>query len=156
EDTFPGEQRVLIPSPPVATYDLQPEMSSEQLTDALVEAIEQRQVDVIVCNYPNGDMVGHTGNFDAAVKAVEAVDRCIGRVVAALDKVGGQRLITADHRNAEQMQDESTGQSHTAHTSVLVPFIYVGRPAQARDGGVLSDVAPPMPHLLGLEQPAEM
>lgn len=156
EDTFPGEQRVLIPSPAVATYDLQPEMSSEQLTDALVEAIEQRQVDVIVCNYPNGDMVGHTGNFDAAVKAVEAVDRCIGRVVAALEKVGGECLITADHGNAEQMQDHSTGQSHTAHTSELVPFIYVGRPAQARDGGVLSDVAPTMLHLLGLEQPAEM
>lgn len=156
EDTFPGEQRVLIPSPAVATYDLQPEMSSEALTDALVDAIENRQFDVIVCNYPNGDMVGHTGNFAATVKAIEAVDRCIGRVVAALAKVGGECLITADHGNAEQMQDHNTGQSHTAHTSELVPFIYVGRPAEARAGGVLSDVAPTMLHLLGLEQPAEM
>lgn len=156
EQEFAGEKRVLIPSPNVATYDLQPEMSSEQLTDALVEAIENREFDVIVCNYPNGDMVGHTGNFDAAVKAVEAVDRSIARVIAALEKVGGECLITADHGNAEQMQDHSTGQSHTAHTSELVPFIYVGRAADVRSGGTLSDVAPTMLHLLGLEQPAEM
>jgi 2,3-bisphosphoglycerate-independent phosphoglycerate mutase len=156
EQEFDGEKRVLIPSPNVATYDLQPEMSSEQLTDALVSAIENREFDVIICNYPNGDMVGHTGNFDAAVKAVEAVDRSIARVVAALEKVGGECLITADHGNAEQMQDHSTGQSHTAHTSELVPFIYVGRQAVAREGGTLSDVAPTMLHLLGLEQPPEM
>lgn len=156
EQEFAGEQRVLIPSPNVATYDLQPEMSSEQLTDALVEAIENRQFDVIICNYPNGDMVGHTGNFDAAVKAVEAVDRSIARVINALEKVGGECLITADHGNAEQMEDHSTGQSHTAHTSELVPFIYVGRNAVARNGGTLSDVAPTMLHLLGVEQPKEM
>ena len=156
EDEFDGEKRVLIPSPNVATYDLQPEMSSEQLTDALVDAIRQRQFDVIICNYPNGDMVGHTGNFDAAVKAVEAVDRSIARVVEALQEVGGECLITADHGNAEQMQDHTTGQSHTAHTSELVPFIYVGRDATAREGGTLSDVAPTMLHLLGLEQPPEM
>ncbi len=156
EDEFDGEKRVLIPSPNVATYDLQPEMSSEQLTDALVDAIRQRQFDVIICNYPNGDMVGHTGNFDAAVKAVEAVDRSIARVVEALQEVGGECLITADHGNAEQMQDHTTGQSHTAHTSELVPFIYVGRAAIAREGGTLSDVAPTMLHLLDLEQPPEM
>lgn len=156
EQEFDGETRVLVPSPRVATYDLQPEMSSEELTDKLIAAIESGQQDVIICNYPNGDMVGHTGNFDAAVKAVEAVDRSIGRVVEALRKVGGECLITADHGNAEQMQDHTTGQSHTAHTSELVPFIYVGRNADARDGGTLSDVAPTMLHLLGLEQPEEM
>ncbi len=156
EQEFDGETRVLVPSPQVATYDLQPEMSSEELTDKLIEAIESGQQDVIICNYPNGDMVGHTGNFDAAVKAVEAVDRSIKRVVDALHKVGGECLITADHGNAEQMQDHSTGQSHTAHTSELVPFIYVGRDATAREGGTLSDVAPTMLHLLGLEQPEEM
>lgn len=156
EQEFAGEKRVLIPSPNVATYDLQPEMSSEQLTDALVSAIRNREFDVIVCNYPNGDMVGHTGNFNAAVKAVEAVDRSIARVIEALREVGGECLITADHGNAEQMQDHSTGQSHTAHTSELVPFIYVGRDAVARAGGTLSDVAPTMLHLLGLEQPEEM
>ena len=156
EQEFDGETRILVPSPQVATYDLQPEMSSEELTDKLIEAIESGQQDVIICNYPNGDMVGHTGNFDAAVKAVEAVDRSIKRVVDALHKVGGECLITADHGNAEQMQDHSTGQSHTAHTSELVPFIYVGRDATARERGTLSDVAPTMLHLLGLEQPEEM
>ena len=156
EETFPGEERVLIPSPDVATYDLKPEMSSVELTDKLVAAIHSGDYDVIICNYPNGDMVGHTGNFEAAVKACEAVDASIGRVVAALQQVGGECLITADHGNAEQMVDHSTGQCHTAHTSELVPFIYVGRPAQARDGGRLSDVAPTMLHLLGLPQPKEM
>ncbi|MGS0729449.1 2,3-bisphosphoglycerate-independent phosphoglycerate mutase, partial [Shewanella sp. 0m-11] len=117
EEPFEGEDRILIQSPKVATYDLQPEMSSTELTDKLVAAIESTQYDVIICNYPNGDMVGHTGNFDAAVKACEAVDSCIGRVVEALHKVGGECLITADHGNAEQMTDESTGQAHTAHTS---------------------------------------
>ncbi|MFC0446027.1 2,3-bisphosphoglycerate-independent phosphoglycerate mutase [Pseudidiomarina halophila] len=156
EQEFPGETRVLVPSPQVATYDLQPEMSSEELTDKLVAAIESGAHDVIICNYPNGDMVGHTGNFDAAVQAIEAVDRSVGRVVDALRKVNGECLITADHGNAEQMEDHQTGQSHTAHTSELVPFIYVGRQATARDGGVLSDVAPTMLHLLGLPQPKEM
>lgn len=156
EDEFEGEDRILIPSPDVATYDLQPEMNSEKLTDELVGAIESGKYDVIICNYPNGDMVGHTGDFDAAVKACEAVDYSIGRVVAALDKVGGECLITADHGNAEQMADKSTGQAHTAHTSEPVPFIYYGRDAQVRSGGTLSDVAPTMLHLLGIEQPDEM
>lgn len=156
EQEFTGEKRVLIPSPDVATYDLQPEMSSEALTDALVAAIQGGEFDVIVCNYPNGDMVGHTGNFAAAVKAIEAVDHSVGRVVEALQAVGGECLITADHGNAEQMHDHTTGQSHTAHTSELVPFIYVGRDATPRDGARLSDVAPTMLHLLGLPQPPEM
>ncbi|PKG56866.1 2,3-bisphosphoglycerate-independent phosphoglycerate mutase, partial [Shewanella sp. GutDb-MelDb] len=129
EEPFEGEDRILIQSPKIATYDLQPEMSSTELTDKLVAAIESTKYDVIICNYPNGDMVGHTGNFDAAVKACEAVDTCLGRVVEALDKVGGECLITADHGNAEQMTDESTGQAHTAHTCEPVPLIYVGRDA---------------------------
>ena len=127
EDLFEGEERILVPSPDVATYDMQPEMNSTLLTDKLVGAIESGKFDVIICNYPNGDMVGHTGVFDAAVKACEAVDACIGRVVEALQKVGGECLITADHGNAEQMVDHNSGQAHTAHTSDPVPFIYVGR-----------------------------
>ncbi|MCL1140937.1 2,3-bisphosphoglycerate-independent phosphoglycerate mutase [Shewanella pneumatophori] len=156
EEPFKGEDRILIQSPKVATYDLQPEMSSAELTDKLVAAIESTDYDVIICNYPNGDMVGHTGNFDAAVKACEAVDSCIGRVVEALEKVGGECLITADHGNAEQMTDESTGQAHTAHTSELVPLIYVGRDAEIENGGRLSDLAPTMLTLMGQDVPAEM
>lgn len=156
EEEYPGEERILIPSPKVATYDLQPEMNSEMLTDKLVEAIESGKFDVIICNYPNGDMVGHTGVYEAAVKAVEAVDHCLGRVVDALQKVGGECLITADHGNAEKMVNAETGQAHTAHTSELVPFIYFGRDATVRAGGTLSDVAPTMLHLMGMEQPKEM
>ena len=156
ERPFDGEDRILINSPKVATYDLQPEMSSTELTDKLVEAIESTQYDVIICNYPNGDMVGHTGNFDAAVKACEAVDACLGRVVAALQHVGGECIITADHGNAEKMVDEITGQPHTAHTSDLVPFIYMGRKARIDEGGRLSDIAPTMLTLLGQKIPAEM
>ncbi|MBT1064232.1 2,3-bisphosphoglycerate-independent phosphoglycerate mutase [Bowmanella sp. Y26] len=156
EDLFEGEERILVPSPDVATYDMQPEMNSTLLTDKLVGAIESGKFDVIICNYPNGDMVGHTGVFDAAVKACEAVDACIGRVVEALQKVGGECLITADHGNAEQMVDHNSGQAHTAHTSDPVPFIYVGRDASVRSGGTLSDVAPTMLHLMGMPQPAEM
>ncbi|KZN28826.1 phosphoglyceromutase [Pseudoalteromonas luteoviolacea S2607] len=156
EDLFEGEKRELIPSPQVATYDLQPEMNSEMLTDKLVDAIHGGEFDVIICNYPNGDMVGHSGVFDAAVKACEAVDHCIGRVVKALEECGGEALITADHGNAEQMQDPSTGQAHTAHTSEPVPFIYVGRDAEPQASKTLSDVAPTMLHLLGMEQPEEM
>ncbi|MGO3642629.1 MAG: 2,3-bisphosphoglycerate-independent phosphoglycerate mutase [Pseudoalteromonas sp.] len=156
EDEFKGETRELIPSPQVATYDLQPEMNSEMLTDKLIEAIKGGQYDAIICNYPNGDMVGHSGVFEAAVKACEAVDNCIGRVVAALKEYGGEALITADHGNAEQMTNPKTGQAHTAHTSEPVPFIYVGRDANASEGKALSDVAPTMLHLMGMEQPSEM
>ncbi|AKA27166.1 2,3-bisphosphoglycerate-independent phosphoglycerate mutase [Pseudomonas chlororaphis] len=157
EEPFPGEERILIPSPKVATYDLQPEMSAPEVTDNIVDAIENQRYDVIVVNYANGDMVGHSGVFDAAVKAVECLDQCVGRIVDALEKVGGEALITADHGNVEQMSDASTGQAHTAHTSEPVPFIYVGkRDLKVREGGVLADVAPTMLKLLGLPQPAEM
>ena len=156
EDTFEGEQRILIPSPQVATYDLQPEMNSTLLTDKLVEAIESGKHDFIVCNYPNGDMVGHTGSFDAAVKACEAVDSCIGRVVSALKQTGSECLITADHGNAEQMVDNESGQAHTAHTCEPVPLIYVGRDAIPTSEGALSDLAPTILNLMGMEQPQEM
>lgn len=157
EEPFAGEERILIPSPQVATYDLQPEMSAPEVTDRIVEAIEQQRYDVIIVNYANGDMVGHTGVFDAAVAAVECLDKCVGRIEEALGKVGGEALITADHGNVEQMADDSTGQAHTAHTCEPVPFVYVGPRAVAmRDGGILSDVAPTVLTLLGLPQPAEM
>jgi 2,3-bisphosphoglycerate-independent phosphoglycerate mutase len=157
EEPFAGEERILIPSPNVATYDLQPEMSAPEVTDRIVEAIEQQRYDLIVVNYANGDMVGHTGVFSAAVKAVECLDSCVGRIVEALDKVGGEALITADHGNVEQMEDTSTGQAHTAHTCEPVPFIYVGkRPVNLRHGGVLADVAPTLLELMGLAKPAEM
>ena len=135
---------------------MQPEMNSGLLTDELVGAIKSQKFDVIICNYPNGDMVGHTGVYDAAVKACEAVDHSIGRVVEALEEVGGECLITADHGNAELMVDPDSGSPHTAHTSEPVPFIYFGRHASARKGGTLSDVAPTMLHLMGMEQPSEM
>ncbi|WP_306523628.1 2,3-bisphosphoglycerate-independent phosphoglycerate mutase [Rheinheimera sp.] len=156
EEVFQGEERILVPSPSVATYDLQPEMNSTLLTDKLVEAIHSGKYDVIICNYPNGDMVGHTGILSAAIKAVEAVDHCIGRVVDALATVGGECIITADHGNAEQMLDHDSGQAHTAHTSGPVPLIYVGRPAAAIEGGILSDIAPTMLQLMGMPVPAEM
>ncbi|RKF21487.1 2,3-bisphosphoglycerate-independent phosphoglycerate mutase [Alginatibacterium sediminis] len=156
EDPFKGEKRELIPSPKVATYDLQPEMNSEMLTDKLVAAIKSAEYDVIICNYPNGDMVGHTGVYDAAIKACEAVDHSIGRVVEALKESGGECLITADHGNAEQMVDPETGGIHTAHTNLPVPFIYVGREATAVEGGKLSDIAPTMLNLMGMEIPEQM
>lgn len=156
ETVFPGEDRILIPSPKVATYDLQPEMSSQELTDKLCAAIESGKYDVIICNYPNGDMVGHTGVYEAAIKAVEAVDTCIGRVVESLKKVGGECLITADHGNCERMKDLTTGQPYTAHTNLPVPFIYVGREATMRDDGRLCDIAPTMLYLMGMEIPKEM
>ncbi|WP_419569631.1 2,3-bisphosphoglycerate-independent phosphoglycerate mutase [Rheinheimera sp.] len=156
EELFDGEQRILVESPKVATYDLQPEMSSTELTDKLVGAIQGGEFDVIICNYPNGDMVGHTGVLDAAIAAVEAVDHCIGRVVEALQQVGGECLITADHGNAEQMMDPESGQAHTAHTSDPVPLIYVGRAAEVTQGGILSDIAPTMLHLMGMPVPEEM
>ncbi len=156
EEEYEGEQRILVPSPQVATYDLQPEMNSRLLTDKLVEAIESQSFDLIVCNYPNGDMVGHTGKFDAAVKACEAVDRSIGRVITALEKVGGECLITADHGNAEQMVNPTSGQAHTAHTCEPVPLIYVGRQATPASDGALSDISPTLLYLMGMEQPQEM
>ncbi|MBK3869994.1 2,3-bisphosphoglycerate-independent phosphoglycerate mutase [Pseudomonas stutzeri] len=157
EEPFPGEERILIPSPQVATYDLKPEMSAPEVTDRIVDAIENQRYDVIVVNYANGDMVGHTGVFEAAVKAVECLDSCVGRIVEALDKVGGEALLTADHGNVEQMEDAMTGQAHTAHTCEPVPFIYIGkRNVSIRQGGVLADVAPTMLTLLGMPVPQEM
>ena len=157
ENEFDGEERQLVASPKVATYDLQPEMSSAELTDKLVAAIKSGKYDAIICNYPNGDMVGHTGVYEAAVKACEAVDECIGRVVEAIKEVDGQLLITADHGNAEMMVDPETGGTHTAHTNLPVPLIYVGDKAvEFKEGGKLSDLAPTMLSLAGLEIPAEM
>jgi 2,3-bisphosphoglycerate-independent phosphoglycerate mutase len=156
EELYAGEQRILIPSPQVATYDLQPEMSAFEVTDKLVAAIKSGDFDALICNYANGDMVGHTGVFDAAVKAVEALDVCLGRLYQAIKETGGEMLITADHGNVEQMMDNTTGQAHTAHTCELVPFAYVGRKASIKQGGVLSDVAPTLLSLMGLPIPTEM
>lgn len=157
EEPFVGEDRVLVNSPKVATYDLQPEMSSAELTDKLLSAINSGKYDTVICNYPNGDMVGHTGVYAAAISAVEALDNCIGQVVKAVQAVGGQLLITADHGNAEQMRDPATGQPHTAHTSLPVPLIYVGeKNLKAVEGGKLSDIAPTMLNLMGMEIPHEM
>ena len=156
EAVYPGEDRILIPSPKVATYDLKPEMSAVEVTDRLVEAIRGGRYDAIVCNYANGDMVGHTGNFDAAKRAIETLDTCIGRVVDAARAQGGEVVITADHGNAEQLHDDTTGQAHTAHTLNLVPCLYVGRPATLIDGGALQDVAPTLLALMGLPKPREM
>lgn len=157
ETPFTGEERELIPSPDVATYDLQPEMNAELVTDHLVKVIEDQSYDAIICNFANPDMVGHTGNFDATVKAIEALDACIGRIVTALEKVGGEALFTADHGNAEKMADASTGQAHTAHTSEPVPLLYIGRAIKPQvNDGVLSDLAPTLLTLMGLPIPEEM
>lgn len=157
ETPFEGEDRELIPSPRVATYDLQPEMSAPEVTEKLVAGIHSDKYDLIICNYANADMVGHTGVFDAAVKAVETLDDCLGKLETALQDVGGEMLVTADHGNVEQMYDDGTGQAHTAHTTNLVPLLYVGR-RQARllEGGALADVAPTLLELMGLDIPPEM
>jgi len=156
EEPFDGEDRVLVKSPMVPTYDLQPEMSAPEVTDNLVAAIESGTYDVIVCNYANPDMVGHTGKFDAAVQAIEALDSCLGRIVDALANAGGEMLVTADHGNAELMLNSETGQAYTAHTTNPVPLIYVGRPAQLLENGALSDVAPSMLYLMSMPLPPEM
>ena len=157
ETPYPGEDRVLVPSPKVATYDLQPEMSAREVTDKLVQAIESRRYDAIICNYANGDMVGHTGNLAAATRAIEVLDECIGRIVDAMRGIGGEVLITADHGNAETMRDQESQQPHTAHTLNLVPLLYIGRKARiAGNGGALQDVAPTLLAMMGLPQPAEM
>ena len=157
EEEYKGETRILVPSPDVATYDLKPEMSAPEVTDELVAAIESGKYDVLVVNYANGDMVGHTGIFDAAVKAVEALDVCIGRVETAVRAAGGNMLITADHGNCEQMQDYESGQVHTQHTTEHVPLIYIGEQSvTVRSGGKLSDIAPTILALMNIEQPDEM
>ncbi len=157
EKPFKGEDRELIPSPQVATYDLQPEMNAPLLTDKFVAAIESGKYDFIMCNFANPDMVGHTGNFAATVKAISCLDVCLGRILKALEKAGGEAMITADHGNAEKMSDHETGQAHTAHTNFLVPFIYFGRQATiTKNKGVLSDVAPSLLTIAGLPIPKEM
>jgi 2,3-bisphosphoglycerate-independent phosphoglycerate mutase len=158
ETPFNGEDRILVPSPKVATYDLKPEMSAPEVTDKIIEAIRSTKYDFIACNFANGDMVGHTGIFSAAVKAVEALDHCLARIIATLQEAGGQCLITADHGNVEQMADESTGQAHTAHTCELVPLVYVGNRniTLQQKNGKLSDVAPTLLTLMDLPIPIEM
>jgi len=153
---FPGEDRILVPSPKVRTYDLQPEMSLVEVTDHLVSAITGGKYDVIICNFANCDMVGHTGILNAAILAVETVDASLQRVVDALKTVSGQMLITADHGNIEQMVDKETGQPHTAHTINPVPLVYVGGNKPLDAGGSLSDLAPTVLAMLGVAQPVEM
>ena len=155
EKQYPGEDRILVKSPAVATYDLQPEMSAYEVTDKMVEAVKSGKYDALILNYANCDMVGHTGVFEAAVKAVEAVDTCVGRVVEAVKEMGGCVLLTADHGNADKMVDED-GTPFTAHTTNPVPFCVINHPCQLREGGRLADIAPTMLKVLGLEQPAEM
>lgn len=158
EELFPGEERILVPSPKVATYDLKPEMSAPEVTDKLVEAVASGRFDLIVVNYANGDMVGHTGNLAAAVEAVEAVDRCVARLAHAVEARGGVLLITADHGNAEEMQDDLNHQPHTQHTLNKVPVLLAVGPAAVRglQDGRLADIAPTLLEFLGLPQPAAM
>ena len=158
EDLFPGEERVLIPSPKVATYDLKPEMSANEVTDRLVDAIAGAKFDFVVVNYANGDMVGHTGILDAAIKAAETIDRCLERLEAAVKKAGGCLLITADHGNLEEMRDPATGQPQTAHTMNPVPIVLVNAPASVVSlaHGRLADVAPTILALMGLHKPSAM
>ncbi|GGF18645.1 2,3-bisphosphoglycerate-independent phosphoglycerate mutase [Aliidongia dinghuensis] len=160
EEVFEGEERILVPSPKVATYDLKPEMSAYEVTDKLVDAIGTGRFDVVVVNYANADMVGHSGNIEAAKQAVEAVDTCLGRLADAVAKAGGTLLITADHGNVEQMTDPETGQPHTAHTTNPVPLVLINPPgwvkAVAPNGGKLADIAPTLLALLGLPRPKSM
>jgi 2,3-bisphosphoglycerate-independent phosphoglycerate mutase len=158
EAEFKGEERILVASPDVATYDLKPEMSAPEVTDKLVAAIKSGKYDVIVCNYANGDMVGHTGVYEAALKAAETIDHSLQQVITAIEEVGGQALITADHGNCEQMLDYDSGQNHTQHTTEHVPLIYVGnKPMQFTvNDGRLPDIAPTMLSLMGLTIPAQM
>jgi 2,3-bisphosphoglycerate-independent phosphoglycerate mutase len=157
EALYKGESRELIPSPDVATYDLQPEMSAPEVTEKLVAAIHSGNYDTIICNYANGDMVGHTGVYEAAIKAAEAIDESVRKVTEAILSVGGDCLITADHGNCEQMFDHESGQAHTQHTTELVPFIYVGnKHVDVQKSGKLADVAPTMLALMQLQQPTDM
>jgi 2,3-bisphosphoglycerate-independent phosphoglycerate mutase len=157
EQPFEKEDRILVQSPKIATYDLKPEMSALEVTEKLLEALQSQKYDMIICNYANPDMVGHTGNFEAAVKAVETVDLCLGRVIKMLQKIGGEVVIISDHGNAEKMLDEVTKQTYTAHTTNLVPFIYVGRQAVAtKTEGKLIDIAPTLLYLMGIKKPKEI
>ncbi|KHF26654.1 2,3-bisphosphoglycerate-independent phosphoglycerate mutase [Solemya velum gill symbiont] len=157
EEPYEGEKRILVPSPKVATYDMQPEMSAREVTDNLVEAIHSGEHDAIICNFANTDMVGHTGIIDAAIKAVETIDECLGRIREALHEVGGAALVTADHGNVEKMVNRESGQAYTAHTTNPVPLIYIGeRDAKLMESGSLSDIAPTLLRIMELSQPNEM
>jgi len=160
ESVFEGEDRILVPSPHVATYDLCPQMSAVEVTDRLLEAITARRYDAIICNFANPDMVGHTGDFEATVKAIETIDACLGRIERAARAAGMELLITADHGNAEKMRSTGTrkarAQAHTAHTENPVPLIYIGRPARLARSGTLADIAPTLLALMGLERPPQM
>ena len=158
ERQFDGEERILVPSPKVQTYDLQPEMSAPEVTDKLVDAIGSGKFDLIIVNYANSDMVGHTGNLDAAIKAIEAVDACLGRLMEAVKKAGGVMFVTADHGNAEQMYDGESHQKHTQHTLNRVPALLFNSPDNIRSlsDGKLADVAPTLLALMHIPQPREM
>jgi 2,3-bisphosphoglycerate-independent phosphoglycerate mutase len=158
EQPYRGEDRELVPSQKVATYDLAPEMSAPGITDVLCRAMEAKSHEFILCNYANADMVGHTGAVEAILRAVETVDRCLARVVDAAERSGSRLLVTADHGNCEQMIDPETGGPHTAHTSNPVPLVILDRDGDRplRDGGALCDVGPTILSMLGVEQPAEM
>jgi 2,3-bisphosphoglycerate-independent phosphoglycerate mutase len=157
ESLYDFEERILVPSPNIATYDDQPEMSAPEVTEKLVEAIGSGKFDTIICNYANCDQVGHTGNFEASIKAVEAIDQSLAQVIAAAEKVGGEILITADHGNVEEMYDDANQQPHTQHTTLPVPLIYVGKRSLSLDSnGSLADIAPTMLALMDLPQPVEM
>jgi len=161
EHVFEGEDRILVPSPHVARYSQKPEMSANEITDKLVETVNSRKYDAIICNYANADMVGHTGDFQATIKAIETIDKCLGRVIDCIDNVGGEIIIIADHGNAEQLRSYDTekirSHDHTAHTCNPVPMIYIGRNGEfLPDGGSLSDIAPTLLHLMGMEIPSEM
>ena len=156
EKQYPGEDRILVPSPKVQTYDMQPEMSAVEVTDKVVEAIESDKYDCIILNYANPDMVGHTGNLEAAIKAIETIDECVERVVLAIEEKNGIILMTADHGNAEQMIDYKTGEPHTAHTTNVVPLVLIGVEGVQLKTGKLADLAPTMLDLMGLQKPEEM
>jgi 2,3-bisphosphoglycerate-independent phosphoglycerate mutase len=157
EDPFEGEDRILVPSPKVSTYDHKPEMSAYQVTNSLVEAIGSGKYDLIVANYANPDMVGHTGIMPAAIKAVDTIDECLGRLRSAIESAGGVLVLTADHGNIEMMKDPETGEPHTAHTTLDVPIVLLGGPKGASlDNGRLCDVAPTVLALMGIEKPKVM
>ena len=156
EEPFKGEDRILVPSPKVETYDMKPEMSAYEVTEKVVDAINSEKYDTIILNFANPDMVGHTGNLEAAEKAIEAVDECVGKIIDALSKHEGKALITADHGNAEQMIDYKTGEPFTSHTTNPVPLILYGMENVKIKNGKLADLAPTMLDMMGLEKPAEM
>ena len=156
EAPFALEERILIPSPKVSTYDLQPSMSASLVTEELTRAILSKKYDLVVCNFANGDMVGHTGNLDAAIRAVECIDECLSKIILSIEETKAHCLITADHGNVEKMSDVTTGQAHTAHTSELVPLIYIGPKDLRLTSGSLQDIAPTLLALMGITKPAEM